>query len=730
MASILPNFEYDIFISYRHNDNRSGWVTEFVKHLNEELAATIKEPISVYFDSNPHDGLLETHNVDKSLEGKLKCLIFVPVLSQTYCDPKSFAWQHEFVAFNKLAKEDQFGRDVKLSNGNVAGRILPIKIHDLDAEDKAVIENEIGGVLRAIEFIYKEPGVNRPLAVDDSQEKNLTKTRYKNQVNKVANAVKEIVVALKNPVSQTYQVENKQTTPIASANNKKYILAGTLLLFLLIVAYFVFIKPSKLTPSSSVILDKSVAVLPFVDMSPGKDQEWFSDGLTEELLNSLSRLPGLNLIARTSSFAFKGKNIPVGKIADSLGVAYILEGSVRKVKDQLRITVQLIQADKGMHIWSNTYDRTLDDVFAIQENIAESIAHTLNIFFDEEMKAHMFSSGTRNVEAYEEYLKGSALFSKAHQSSKIDSFLFLANRHFERAIALDKEYAAPYLKHQDFYGHYFIHHLDIRKYLDQDMSEQKIYQQITLDLDAAIRLEKNPAQRLIYEAEKITLSSDWSQWPAVVEKFKKMDVVHNADFPGGFFHGLMLITNPEITLQLMRERLRNDPFNKVASEFLGFSLIRLNEYDSAEVCLERYHNTDFNWLINLRREKFTSALDLFDKGRLQFSTSYHTLLKLLAGKYNGSRDDIHHYLRTNKPNLEATLLYNALGEYEKADSIAHVLDSKFLGPSSIADFLTINPICFRLSATPNFTARLKELGIDPVQFEKEHYYRFPVVTLK
>ena len=119
MASILPGFEYDIFVSYRHNDNRSGWVTEFVKALQEELATTFKEPVSVYFDSNPHDGLLETHNVDKSLEGKLKCLIFIPILSQTYCDPKSFAWQHEFCVFNKLAK-DQFGRDIKLSNGNVA----------------------------------------------------------------------------------------------------------------------------------------------------------------------------------------------------------------------------------------------------------------------------------------------------------------------------------------------------------------------------------------------------------------------------------------------------------------------------------------------------------------------------------------------------------------------------------------------------------------------------------
>jgi hypothetical protein len=103
--SVISHFEYDIFISYRHNDNRSGWVTEFVSALQEELAATIKELLSIYFDTNPHDGLLETHNVDKSLEGKLKCLIFIPIISQTYCDTKSFAWQHEFCAFNRSAIE-------------------------------------------------------------------------------------------------------------------------------------------------------------------------------------------------------------------------------------------------------------------------------------------------------------------------------------------------------------------------------------------------------------------------------------------------------------------------------------------------------------------------------------------------------------------------------------------------------------------------------------------------
>jgi non-specific serine/threonine protein kinase len=211
MASIIEGYTYDIFISYRQNDNKyDGWVTEFVDNLNKELEANIKDKVSVYFDINPHDGLLETHSVDQSLKDKLKCLIFIPIISRTYCDPKSFAWQHEFVTFNKLAKEDQFGRDIKLAGGNVASRILPVKIHDLDSEDQKMLENELGGVLRGIEFIYKSAGVNRPLrANEDHPQDNINKTYYRDQINKVSLAVKEIIKSIKNPVSVDQVIEEK-----------------------------------------------------------------------------------------------------------------------------------------------------------------------------------------------------------------------------------------------------------------------------------------------------------------------------------------------------------------------------------------------------------------------------------------------------------------------------------------------------------------------------------------
>jgi len=197
MPSIIQGYEYDIFISYRQKDNQSDqWVTKFIESLKEEINSTFKEDISIYFDENPHDGLHEHHEVDDSLREKLKCLILIPIVSQTYCDPKAFAWEREFKVFIEQAGNDQFGLKTKLSGGNVANRVLPIRIHDLDSKDVALFESEIGGVMRSIDFIYKETGVNRPLRSADDRTQNLEKSDYRNQVNKVANAVKDIVSSL------------------------------------------------------------------------------------------------------------------------------------------------------------------------------------------------------------------------------------------------------------------------------------------------------------------------------------------------------------------------------------------------------------------------------------------------------------------------------------------------------------------------------------------------------
>ncbi len=199
MASIIPGYEYDIFVSYRHNDNKyDGWVTEFVEKLSQELDATLKDKLSIYFDKNPKEGLQETHHVDQSIHNKIKSLILIPIISQTYCDTKSFAWNQEFSVFNAYTENDAIGRMVTLPNGNVGSRIIPVKIHEIEVDDTRLLESKLNGVLRSIDFIYRDAGVNRPLRpVDDEISTMGGRILYRNQINKLANAIKEIIQGIK-----------------------------------------------------------------------------------------------------------------------------------------------------------------------------------------------------------------------------------------------------------------------------------------------------------------------------------------------------------------------------------------------------------------------------------------------------------------------------------------------------------------------------------------------------
>ena len=226
MPSILPGFECDIFISYRQNDNKyDGWVSEFVLKLQQELEATIKYKLTVYFDENPRDGLLETHQVDESILSKVKSLVFIPIISQTYCDKNSFAWQNEFMAFKETSTKDDIGPNVRLINGNVASRMLPIKIHEIEVDDIKLLENELKGALRSVDFIYQSSGVNRPLRPkDDDLGNNFNHTIYRNQINKVANAIKDLIFGIKNASASpdgSRTVDDRTTiTPILEPGEK------------------------------------------------------------------------------------------------------------------------------------------------------------------------------------------------------------------------------------------------------------------------------------------------------------------------------------------------------------------------------------------------------------------------------------------------------------------------------------------------------------------------------
>ena len=202
------------------------------------------------------------------------------------------------------------------------------------------------------------------------------------------------------------------------------------------------------SPSApDALIQPSVAVLPFVNMSGNPDNEYFSDGITEELLNALAQLPGVRVPGRTSSFAFKDQNITIRQIADTLDVAHVLEGSVRRDEDRVLITAQLVEAQTDTHLWSDTFERELEDIFAIQREIATAIADQLQVTLSAGQQQNLGTQATDSPEAHEAYLRGRHFLSQRTGES-----IRTAIPEFERAIELDPDYAEAYSGLADSYS--------------------------------------------------------------------------------------------------------------------------------------------------------------------------------------------------------------------------------------------------------------------------------------
>ncbi|PYL85086.1 MAG: hypothetical protein DMF23_04325, partial [Verrucomicrobia bacterium] len=221
-----------------------------------------------------------------------------------------------------------------------------------------------------------------------------------------------------------------------SRSNKKALTAAVItLLFVLSVGFFLF--PHLFRPSESKVAsnphgvstdDKSIAVLPFIDLSQARDQEYFCDGISEEILDALAKVEGLRVVARTSSFSFKGKNADVGDIAQKLNVQNVLEGSLRREGNRVRITAQLVNARDGFHIWSDTFERELQGVFAVQDEITRSIVDALKI----KLAVAPPARAQQNTEAYDLYLQGLYLSNKSDEENLRKSLNL-----FQRALDKD-----------------------------------------------------------------------------------------------------------------------------------------------------------------------------------------------------------------------------------------------------------------------------------------------------
>ena len=455
MPSIIQGYKYDIFISYRQKDNKGDrWVSEFVEALKTELEATFKEDISVYFDINPHDGLLETHDVDASIKDKLKCLIFIPIISRTYCDPKSFAWEHEFKAFVEQASNDQFGLKIKLPNGNIANRVLPIRIYDLENTDIKLCESVLGGVVRGIEFIYKSAGVNRPLTPSDYPEKNQYKTFYRDQINKVANAIKENISGLKGEplefesepkeVNATIKKPTvKEKSVKVNAGSKKRLLMVSAVLLVLAVIYVTLILTDVIKGGKSLKAGeiKSLIVLPFSNYSGQDTLDWFVSGMHSSLVQDISKIGSLRIPGTTTSQVFKNSNKTIKEITSELKVDAALETAVLCLgKDSICFQTRLIKpGQEEEQLWSADYKIARNQILNWYNGVTKEIAKEIKIELTDRENKLLARSITIDMEAYDDYLKGLYYLEDVDKES-----LMKAMEYLNRAVEKNPDWAPLY----------------------------------------------------------------------------------------------------------------------------------------------------------------------------------------------------------------------------------------------------------------------------------------------
>gem|GEM_PF-218893 len=665
MPSVISGYEYDIFVSYRHKDNRSalgpssgqgyqvsnGWVTDFISDLRKELESTFKEDISIYFDSNPHDGLLETHNVDKSLEGKLKAVIFIPILSQIYCDPKCFAWQQEFCAFNRMAQSDAIGRDIKLRDGNVASRILPVTIHNLDPEDRTLFETELNSKLRSIDFIYRSPGVNRPLRPDDKRQDNANNLFYRDQINKVANAIKEIINAIKYPgrSSDLYEDTTEEELPKASRAE---------------------VEKKK---SEQNLIEKSLAVLPFVSLSHDPTQEYFADGITENILIQLAGIPQLRVISRTSVMRYKKTTKTAPEIATELGVKFILEGSAQAHGKKVRINVQLIDALKDQHLWSKVFVESMDDIFEIQNNVAEVVAKELISSFSPKQTEKLKEIPTKNLEAYDLFLKGRHAFNQW----SVDGYR-TASEYFKQAIAKDPEFKQAYS--------YLASSYSARMSWNGDLSPEEARSNIEIYLNEAWKRGPSDNDYLTKAFVEFFIAKDFPTSEKLLLQAIEISP-NNANVLYTYSYLLNTMGRHEEAVKVVDQAKVIDPLTVAYFNYQIINLYLLKRYEEAistiHEALQLYPTVlrfyDFLGRVYLTIGKYAEAEEALLTGMRTSKIKPPSMIAYLVGAYAGLKNETKAKELTNElikrseanekgVNVYLVHAFNALGDVDAAKS--------------------------------------------------------------
>ena len=318
---------------------------------------------------------------------------------------------------------------------------------------------------------------------------------------------------------------------------------------------------------------KSIAVLAFTDLSPDKNQEYFSDGMAEEILNALAQVKDLKVAGRTSSFFYKGKNLDLRQIGKALGVAHVLEGSVRKQGEKVRITAQLIQVSDGTHLWSKAYDGDLRDVFALQEKIARAITDELQVVLAEEQKANLVPVSTKSMEAYALYLKATSTFDRRDGPHMEEAVAQL-----EQAVKLDPAYARAWSRLAAV-------QLVLPTYTGSAPADARA--KVKQAASRAIKLDPKLAEP--WAVLGMTDSYGAGDLLAQRRNFETALRIDPEDLTTNFWFGLSLLRSGyrKAGLERIEHALAIDPMVPNVMRWRGIVALRSGDYDTAEQFLKR-----------------------------------------------------------------------------------------------------------------------------------------------
>jgi TolB-like protein/Flp pilus assembly protein TadD len=486
------------------------------------------------------------------------------------------------------------------------------------------------------------------------------------------------------------------------------ILMPVVLVMIILVGYFIFRPPinDDISPADDA-WQHSIAVLPFADMSSDQDQEFFCDGMAEEIINALTNVGRLRVIARTSAFAFKGKNMDVRDIGKQLDVETLLEGSVRKSGERLRVTTQLVRTADGAHLWSKQYDRNLTDIFAIQEEIALVIVSQLKIKLLGNEEQRVTRRLTKNLEAYHHYLRGRHILNRRKAAD-----IHKAITYFQKSLELDSLYIMGYVGLADAYAL-------LPSYTNAP--SEKAYTRSKEAISRALKIN-NQVGEAYASLGWIRMLADWD-WKGAEQAFQRGMELN----PGyatlnhwyGYFY--MMLRKFDQALIKVQRALELDPLSPVINRVVGDVYYNSGQYDQAipvlKKCLELEPCLPFAHLqlsgCYSRKSLFSEALKEMQKEKECRGNDYtgvdylEGMIYTRMGEMEKARQVLTHIEGVGGKSTGVARLYFALGEKEKGYQMLEELHKEH---NTWIIYINCLPDFDQVRDERRFQALLKKIG--------------------